>query len=331
MIRKIVFFSLIAFGILLAVYGYFTITVHPVIQNKIYRSAQLSGTNLQKNIKKHQFKSIINLRGKDLKEEWYQTENKIAKNNNVNLYNVRLSAYKLPVSSEVDALVHILKTAEKPLLLHCQAGADRSGMASALALSIERNASLQEMKKQFSWKYFANPFRTKSSGKLFFSAYEDYLHQTGTRHSRNILLSWIKNAYIDYKGNIEFVIEYAGKERFEHSHSEDRRSVALRKNSDGVLLTGWAFDYRRKMPIKYFSLSIDGNTYNVAHFNRDRPDVGRYYNLEKKELGNFRFGWVVNMDIKQLKKGSYKISLRVGDSHKSSSLIEDTGYDLFLK
>ena len=144
--KKTIYSTLILILLSVASYVYFTFTVHPVIQNTVYRSAQLSGNNLQKNINTYQFKSIINLRGKD-KEEWYQTESKISKKNNIKLYNVRLSAIKLPVSTEIDSLVHILQTAEKPILLHCKGGADRTGMASALVLSIEKDASLQEMKK----------------------------------------------------------------------------------------------------------------------------------------------------------------------------------------
>jgi len=330
--KKITLFSLIVLALFSSIiYTYFILTVHPVIQNTIYRSAQLSENNLQKNINTYQFKSIINLRGKDLKEKWYQIENKIAQKNNVKLYNVRLSAYKLPVSSEVDALVNILQTAEKPILLHCQAGADRSGMASALALSIGQDASLKEMKKHFSWKYFTNPFRSQTCGKLFFSAYEHYLHKTVISHSRDNLLSWIKNGYIDYKGNIEFVIEYADQKRFDHSRNEDRRSATIQRGANSIVLRGWAFDYRNKSPLKYFGISVDGNTQTLAKFTIDRPSVANYYHLEKKDFEDFKFGWVADIDIKHMNEGCYMISLQVGDNSKSVRFVRDTGYDLCIK
>ena len=314
----------------LVAYTFFIFTVHPVVQNTVYRSAQLSGTNLQKNITKYQFKSIINLRGKD-KEEWYQTETKISQKNNVELYNVRLSAYKYPVSSEVDSLVRILQTAEKPILLHCQAGADRSGMASALALAVEKDATLQDMKSHFSWKYFVNPFRSQSSGKLFFSSYEQFLQKNGLSHNRAKLLSWIENEYVDYKGNIEFVIEYAGQERFDPSRNEDGRSAIIRKGINNLVLKGWAFDYRRKKALKYFSVSVDGKIYNLAQFPIDRPDVAKYYNLGKKDFENFKFGWIADINIRHLNKGCYPISLKVGDDSKSIRFVENTGYDLCIK
>ena len=317
--------------VLTAIYIHFIFTVHTVIPDSIYRSAQLSCDRLQKNIDAHRFKTIINLRGEDTKEKWYQEEADTSKKNNVKLYNVRLSAYKLPVSSEVDTLAHILQTAEKPILLHCQAGADRSGMASALALSIEEDAPLSVMEKQYSWRYFVNPFRAQSSGKLFFSAYKNYLRQTGVKHSRKTLLSWINNQYIDYKGNIEFVIELANNERFRSSRVEDRRSATIHKDTNPIVLRGWAVDYRRKSPVNYFSISVDGKTYHSARFTIKRPDVANYYHLSKDAFKNFTFGWIAVIDVQHLKKGCYVISLRAGDNDTLYRSIKDAGFDLCIK
>jgi len=329
--KKFIFIAAIILLMCSAVYGLYLFTVHPVIKNSIYRSAQLSGNNLQKNINTYHFKSIINLRGEAPKKKWYKTESNISKKNNVKLYDVRLSAYKFPVVTEVDSLVHILQTAEKPILLHCQSGADRAGLASALAIALEKDASLTDIETQISWKYFVNPFNSQSTGKLFFSAYERFLHENGLTHNRENLLSWIKNDYIDHKGNIEFAIDYADNERFDHSRSEDRRSVVIRKGLNKIVLKGWAFDYRRKMPIKYFSISVAGKMYSSVQFSVDRPGVAAYYNLDKKDFENFKFGWVADMDIKHLEKGCYTLSFQVGDDSKSIRRVEDTGYDLFIK
>lgn len=331
MIKRIIIFLSICILLLLTSYFYFRFTVHPVVENKIYRSAQLSGNNLQKNITEHKFKSIVNLRGKDTKEPWYQTEAEIAKRNNVKLYNVRFSAYKLPVSSELDALIQILQTVNKPILLHCQAGADRSGMASAVALSIEKDASLLEMKKQFSWRYFVNPFRKQTSGKLLFSSYENFLNKKGIHHNRTVLLSWIENEYVDYKGNIEFVIERANNKRFDHSRNEDRRSVFIEKGRNNIVLEGWAFDYRRKLPVKYLNISIGNITESLANFTMNRSGVATHYDLNKHDFKDFKFGWTALMNIGELDKGCYPISLHVGHARGPNRRIMDTGYDLCIE
>lgn len=312
-------------------YAYFILTVHPVIKNRIYRSAQLSDNNLDRNFKKIHFKSIINLRGKDEKEDWYQKESAITKKNNAELYNVRLSAYEFPISTEIDKLVHIFQTADGPILLHCQAGVDRSGLASALALSIFKDADLPEMEEQISWKYFVNPFRKNSTGKLFFSAYESYLQKKGIPHNRKNLLFWIDHTYIDYKGNIEFSIDLIGKKRFNKSKNRDRRSATVQKGMGNAQLVGWAFDRRRKQPVKQLGLSMDGATYVSARFVSERPDVAAYYQLEEKDFDNFKFGFIADIDTSHLSSGCHPISLRVGEIGDSDRIIKDSRFDLCIK
>lgn len=311
-------------------YFYFTFMIHPVIPGEVYRSAQLSPENLDKNIQKYHIRSIINLRGIDEEEEWFQNEQQIAEKNKVQLYNVRLSAYKLPVCSELDKLVEILQAAEKPILMHCQAGADRSGMAGALVLAISQNASLAEMKKQFSWRYFVNPFRLNSSGKLFFSKYEKWLNENNVAHDRDNLLSWIRQDYVDGKGNIEFVIEYADKKRFASAGDEDKRIAVIGNPRGKIFITGWALDYRNHEPVKNLRLIIDNLSSDPVTFQFNRPDVAKYFNLKKRNFDNFHFGWSTSVDISDLNRGCYQILLKVGNG-ASTRLIENSGFELCIE
>jgi len=311
-----------------ATYFYFTFMIHPVIPGEVYRSAQLSPENLDKNIQKYHIRSIINLRGIDEEEEWFQNEQQIADKNKVQLYNVRLSAYKLPVCSELDKLVKIFQAAEKPILMHCQAGADRSGLAGALVLAIRQNASLAEMKKQFSWRYFVNPFRVNTTGKLFFSKYESWLIEAETEHDRNRLLSWIQNHYVNGKGNIEFVIEYADSARF--NRADDKRVAIIHNPQGKIFLTGWALDYRNQEHVKKLRLIIEDLIYEPVTFQFHRKGVAEYYDLEKKDFDDFLFGWGAHMDISKLEKGCHKILLEVGEG-ASTRLIEDSGFELCIE
>jgi protein tyrosine/serine phosphatase len=45
---------------------------------------------------------------------------------------VSMSAGKQPDAATVDRLIEVFKTAPKPILVHCEGGADRSGLASAI-------------------------------------------------------------------------------------------------------------------------------------------------------------------------------------------------------
>ena len=71
---------LIAVGIIMGIifsYFYAFDNFHVVIEERIYRSAQLSENRLQKIIAKKKLKTIINLRGKNEEKKWYAIEKKI--------------------------------------------------------------------------------------------------------------------------------------------------------------------------------------------------------------------------------------------------------------
>lgn len=114
--------------------GYFKVygNFHKV-DNDLYRSAQLYSFNLPLYLKKHDIRSVINLRGAS-NEKWYQEELRICKENNVTHYDFGIPDRRILPQKRMDALVDLMKKAPKPLLVHCKAGADRTSLASALYL-----------------------------------------------------------------------------------------------------------------------------------------------------------------------------------------------------
>lgn len=105
---------------------------HAVQDGVLYRSAQLSPESLEKYIKTYGIKTVINLRGSNPKEAWWQYEQKVCKKNYVEFYNIPMSAQVLPSKDNVKNLLDVYDTAPTPILIHCQGGADRTGEAAAL-------------------------------------------------------------------------------------------------------------------------------------------------------------------------------------------------------
>ncbi len=113
------------------------------VADGVYRSAQLYDYNLPKFYEKYKFKTILNLRGAKSGKEWYEYEKKFAKEHNITLIDFKISDKKVQSIQTLDKIVNYIQTAKKPVLIHCRAGADRTGLASALYLySIgDKNAS----------------------------------------------------------------------------------------------------------------------------------------------------------------------------------------------
>ncbi|MEW6249974.1 MAG: tyrosine-protein phosphatase [Planctomycetota bacterium] len=97
-----------------------------------YRSAQLDGATLRLVVQTYGIRTIINLRGDNTGESWYDTEKAVAEEFGVAHVDVRFSAESLPSREELLKLYDAFATAEYPILIHCKAGADRTGAAAAI-------------------------------------------------------------------------------------------------------------------------------------------------------------------------------------------------------
>lgn len=180
---------IIIFGLLASSYKVWLDEAHPVVKNQLYRSAQLSSVNLVNAIRKDKIKTIINLRGRNPKEPWYQQEVLVARKMGVQHYDVAMSAYKLPEKQKLVELVTLLRAAPKPILVHCEGGADRTGLASAIYLILQ-NKPLKAAKSQYSFTNYV--ISDQSVGKLVIPMYRNWLHKNGLQSSRQNFLDWLK-------------------------------------------------------------------------------------------------------------------------------------------
>jgi len=99
---------------------------------KFYRSGQLSDSQLRHTIDAFGIRTIINLRGHSTNHDWYQVEAAVASQRSVSLHNIHLSARGIPHRRELADLLDLYRSAERPILVHCDGGADRAGEASAI-------------------------------------------------------------------------------------------------------------------------------------------------------------------------------------------------------
>lgn len=130
--------SALAAGVfLIAMIGFlgflqFSGNFHSVSAGKVYRAAQMDAARLEKWVGKYQIASVLNLRGENIGADWYDAEVETATKLGIQHINFRMSASHELTKDEVQSLLQVMRDAPKPLLIHCQGGADRTGLASAL-------------------------------------------------------------------------------------------------------------------------------------------------------------------------------------------------------
>lgn len=150
---------IVALGAFVAVAGGFyahmlwTTNFHPVIAGELYRSSQPSAAMIADLQKQYGIKTIINLRGDNTGHHWYDREITEAKHLDINHIDFRMSSNKELTQAQAAELVEIMRNAPKPILLHCQAGADRTGLASALYLAAIAKTSAATAEGQMSIIY----------------------------------------------------------------------------------------------------------------------------------------------------------------------------------
>ncbi len=149
--------------------------VHEIEPSQFYRSAQLNGDEFKNIIKEKGIRTVINLRGENIGSDWYDAEIAAVRETGAHHIDIRLSANNKPDAETLNALIKALRTAPRPLLVHCKAGADRTGLASALYEYLVENKTAKTASGQLSFRYGHFPWLwsdTVAMDKTFFEITE---------------------------------------------------------------------------------------------------------------------------------------------------------------
>ncbi|HEY4202223.1 MAG TPA: dual specificity protein phosphatase family protein [Devosiaceae bacterium] len=149
-----------------AAYLQFTGNVHAIEPQMAYRSNTLGSAQLQQVIEQNGIRTILNLRGGSMESPWYANEASIAKSHGVALVDVPMSDDRMPEPQTLSALIATLHDAQYPILIHCKAGADRTGLASALFELLVMKKSPQEAAEQLSFNYGHFPWLGSKTGAM---------------------------------------------------------------------------------------------------------------------------------------------------------------------
>lgn len=170
---------------------------HTLVDGELYRSAQLSESELYSAVNRFGLKTIINLRAECPWEPWYQEETRVVKNLNLTRVDLNFSAYLPPAPQEMQKLWNALETAPRPILIHCRRGADRTGLTCVLAMLHHEDKQPVEVARQHLSMRAGHAFigRVEAMSEVL-DTYEHWLNKNSLSHSRDVLKRYL---YEDYR------------------------------------------------------------------------------------------------------------------------------------
>ncbi len=167
----------------------FRLNFHKV-DSDLYRSAQPNPYQLKKIIAEKNIKTVFNLRG-DEDIAILNLEREVCKKQGITLVEEKFFSRRILSYETLIKAKKILESIEYPVLIHCKAGADRTGMISVLYLHFIKNLPLH-VAKQKELKLF--PYGHFNFGKtgILDWFFDQFLKHQKTNPNAN-LLEWSKS------------------------------------------------------------------------------------------------------------------------------------------
>lgn len=128
----------------------------------VYRSNQPTHERFVK-LKRMGIKTILNLRGSG-EAAPYLAEEESCRSLGLTLVNVTLHARSAAPREDIQAVIRAFREIDKPFVMHCKSGADRTGLASAVYLMVIEGRPVSDARRMLGMKFIH--FRWTRSGIL---------------------------------------------------------------------------------------------------------------------------------------------------------------------
>jgi len=177
---------------------------HAIEPAGFVRSAELDAPALTAAIKQHGIRSVVRLVGTEGRDaESYNEEARVCESMGVKHFVAKMAATRLPWRSELRRVFEVLDAIDsdpklQPMLVHCSAGSDRTGLVSVIWMHDYRGVSYEEARMQLGWDRYMH-IRFGDAGEMtdFLSRYEEY--QRNNPRQRLSIQQWVKLHYFEEK------------------------------------------------------------------------------------------------------------------------------------
>jgi hypothetical protein len=161
---------------------------------RVIRSAQPT-SGLKDMIRDHNLAAILNLRGGSPRDAFYTNEVRAAEEAGVDFYDLTMSATKRPRRQDLLRLIDVVTHCKYPLLIHCKAGADRTGLATAIYRMMILEEPPEKAIEAFTIYHSHFPLFGPQQLHEPIDEYAAWLAQNGLPHTPERFHGWVKNDY----------------------------------------------------------------------------------------------------------------------------------------
>lgn len=161
------------------------VNFHAVEEGRMYRSAQPDEEQLSRWIEEYDIKTVLRLRGSGRTRGLSYRPTVGA---DIAFVQVPLSATRLPPKERLLELWQVFETAEYPMLVHCRAGADRTGLVSSLYV-LHRTGDLDRARAQLALIPYLH------TGLLGSGAMDRVLDMYAPYQDRMSFPDWVREVY----------------------------------------------------------------------------------------------------------------------------------------
>jgi len=161
----------------------------------VYRSDQMRPEDLAKTIRELGIRTVLNLRGPNPGETWYDAERSAVVGAGAELVDMSLSSSEWMSRQQAIALSKVIKESPRPLLIHCYHGSERTGLASAMTHLLTPGQSVESAGREFSWRYLYFGLGDGVTTFAQFDSYRRWLASNGKSHTPEVFAQWLETGF----------------------------------------------------------------------------------------------------------------------------------------
>jgi protein tyrosine/serine phosphatase len=171
----------------------------------VFRSAQPTPGQLRAWVRRHGIRTVVNLRAERNCGAFVLEEEACAELG-VALVNVRVRSRDVPSKELIWTLERLFAEVEKPVLMHCKSGADRTGITGALYLVLAEGRPVSAAVGQLAKRY--GHIRQAKTGILDYF-FERYVHDDAREPLA--FRDWVRDVYDPVALKRDFLARWRGR------------------------------------------------------------------------------------------------------------------------